>query len=148
MKANVENANGFLKSKHIAVAGVSRTGNSVGNAIVKKLLSAGYEVFPVNPHATTIDGVACYYSLTDVPGELDGVVITTHQKDSADVVRDAIHRGIRNIWFHKGIGAGSMSAEALRECYAAGINPIEGGCPMMFIQPVDVFHKCLKFFST
>jgi predicted CoA-binding protein len=41
----------FLKGRRIAVASVSRKGDSAANAIFRKLRDARYEVFPVNPNA-------------------------------------------------------------------------------------------------
>ena len=41
-----------------AVAGVSRSGRAAANAIFRKLCGAGYEVVPVNPAATEVEGVS------------------------------------------------------------------------------------------
>ena len=45
-----EAANEFLSHKSIAVAGVSRKGDTAANVIYKKLKNTGYQVFPVNPY--------------------------------------------------------------------------------------------------
>ena len=50
----------FLSSRRIAVAGVSRTGASAGNPVFRKLRTAGFDVFPVNPHATELEGARAY----------------------------------------------------------------------------------------
>ena len=46
----------FLQGKRIAVTGVSRSGQSAANAVLKKLRTAGFDAIPVNPHASVIDG--------------------------------------------------------------------------------------------
>jgi uncharacterized protein len=136
----------FLSGKRIAVAGVSRAGNQPANAIFRKLRDAGYDVVAVNPNATEVEGQKCYADLASVPGAIDGVMVVTHPDVSADLVQQAASRGIRQIWFHRSFGDGSVSADALGECEQLGIEPIVGGCPMMFCAPVDPFHRCTRWF--
>jgi hypothetical protein len=135
----------FLAGRRIAVAGVSRDGKLPANFIFKKLRASGYEAIPVNPNATEIDGTACYPDLASIPGDVDGVVVATHPKASAEVVRQAGARGVKQVWFHRSFGGGSVSAAALRECEKLGITPIVGGCPLMYCEPVDVAHRCFRW---
>jgi predicted CoA-binding protein len=134
----------FLRGRRIAVAGVSRTGQSAGNAVLKKLRTAGFDAIPVNPLATEIDGVACYPDLASIQGALDGVVIATHPKVGADVVRQAAARGVPAVWFHRSFGQGSVSDEAVEECRRLNLTAIVGGCPLMYCEPVDVAHRCMR----
>lgn len=134
----------FLRGKRIAVAGVSRTGQSAANAVYRKLRDCGYEVVPVNPNATDVEGVPCYPDVGQVPGDLDGVVVATHPAVSADVARQAIGRGVRRIWFHRSFGEGSVSPEAVEACAREGVTCIVGGCPLMYCQPVDLGHRCMR----
>ena len=136
---------GFLKGRRIAVAGVSRQTTQAANAVYRKLRSAGYEVFPVNPNAAEVEGARCYPDLGSVPGRLDGVVIAAHPDVALSVVRQCAERGVGHVWFHRSVGRGSVSAEAVRECGARGIACIVGGCPLMYCEPVDVFHRCLRW---
>lgn len=136
----------FLAGRRIAVAGVSRDGAMPANAIFRKLAGAGYEVFPVNPSADELEGTRCYHDLDSIPGPVDGVVAATHPNVSVHIVRQAAGRGVKQVWFHRSFGDGSVSAEAIEECNAHGIEPIVGGCPMMFCQPVDIAHKCMCWF--
>ena len=41
------------------------------------LKGLSYEVVPINPKATEVEGTRCYPDLASVPGELDGVVVAT-----------------------------------------------------------------------
>lgn len=135
----------FLAGRRIAVAGVSRDPKQTANAIYRKLRDSGYEVVPVNPRAPEAEGVRCFPSLAAVPGELDGVVVVTAPAAAAAVVRDAHARGIRRLWFHRSFGAGSVSPEALALCAELGIEPIVGGCPFMYLAPVDFGHRCMRW---
>lgn len=135
----------FLSSKRIAVAGVSRSGDQPANAIFRKLRDAGHDVVPINPQASQLEDVACYPDLASVPGEIDALMVVAHPDVAEDLVRQANARGIRQIWFHRSFGAGSISASALNACSALGIRPIVGGCPLMFCEPVDLGHRCMRW---
>jgi predicted CoA-binding protein len=145
MRRRPESVDRFLAGRRIAVAGVSRTGQSAGNPVLQKLLKSGFDAVGVNPHATSIDGASCYPDLAAIPGSLDGVVIATHPNVSADIVRQAAARGVHTVWFHRSFGQGSVSDEALRECERLGLRAIVGGCPLMYCEPVDIAHKCMRW---
>lgn len=135
----------FLQGNRIAVAGVSRSGDVAANAVFRKLRDSGYEVLPVNPNASEVEDVRCYPDLAAIPGDLDGVVIATHPGVSASVVRQCSERGVTRVWFHRSFGSGSVSEEAVRECERLGIKGIVGGCPLMFCEPVDIGHRCMRW---
>ena len=135
----------FLKGRRFAVAGVSRSGSQAANAVFRKLKASGYEVFPVNPKASEVEGVRCFADLRSIPATLDGVVIATAPAASVDIVRQCAERKIPRVWFHRSFGDGSVSDEAVRSCNAAGIQSIVGGCPLMFCDPVDFGHKCMRW---
>jgi predicted CoA-binding protein len=127
------------------VAGVSRQPGQAANAVFRKLRAAGYDVFPINPNAAEVEGVTCYPDLAAVPGPIDGVVVATPPAVSVHIVRQCADRGVRRVWFHRSFGQGSVSDEAVRECGARGISCIVGGCPLMFCDPVDPGHKCMRW---
>jgi hypothetical protein len=135
----------FLRGRRIAVAGVSRQPGQAANAVFRKLRTSGYEVFPVNPKASEVEGSICYRDVGAVPGRLDGVVIATAPAVSLEIVRQCSDRSVRQVWFHRSFGDGSVSDEAVRECDARGIGCIVGGCPLMFCEPVDLAHKCMRW---
>lgn len=134
----------FLAQKRLAVAGVSRNGDmEAANGIYKKLRDSGYEVFAINPNAETIEGDPCYPDVGSIPGGVDGVVIVTAPSATEQVVRDCARAGIKRVWMHKGMGS-SVSDAAVKYCQENGISVIPGACPMMFCQPVDFAHKCIR----
>jgi predicted CoA-binding protein len=135
----------FLTQKRIAVAGVSRTSGQAANLIYRKLRGAGYEVFPVNPKATEVEGDTCYPNLASIPDGVDAVVIATTPTVAEDLVRECADRGIPRVWMHRSFGTGSVSETAVTYCRDHHITVIPGGCPMMFCKPVDVGHKCMRW---
>ena len=140
-----ESVAAFLEGRRFAVAGVSRHGDVAANAVFKKLKDCQYEVYPVNPNATEVEGETCYPDIASVPGQLDGVIIATHPDVSASIVRQCKESGVNRVWFHRSFGDGSISEEALGECERLDMYYIAGGCPLMYCEPVDLGHKCMKW---
>ena len=114
----------FLAGKRIAVTGVSRDRRHFANLIYRKLQTSGHEVFPVNPRASEVEGVRCYTDVGAIEEPLDGVLVASPPGASLALVRACAERGVSRIWFHRSFGAGSVSAEAVRECEARGISCI------------------------
>ncbi len=135
----------FLAQERIAVAGVSRDPKQAANAIYRKLRQSGYQVVAVNPIAEEVEGDVCYPSVAAVPERPQGVVIATHPDVAADVARECIEAGVPRVWMHRSFGTGSVSAEAAVLCREAGVAVLDGGCPMMFLEPVDVAHRCIRW---
>ena len=136
----------FLAQDRFAVAGVSRSSSEAANGIYKKLKGAGYSVFPTNPKADEVEGDPCYPDLKSIPGGVNGVVIVTHPNAALDLVKECSELGINHVWFHRNFGEGSAADDALEFCKENDIKAIPGGCPMMFVDKVDVAHKCMKWF--
>ncbi len=131
----------FLKLKRIAVAGVSRTGQSPANAIATRLRETDHEVFAINPSGEAVDGHPTFANLAAVPGGVQGVVVVTDPEHARSVARDAAAVGAEWIWFHQGLGPVSYDDETLHIAHDAGLKVISVGCPMMYCCP-DGFHRC------
>jgi hypothetical protein len=147
MRELEEAARDFLAQRRIAVAGVSRNGTEAANIIFRKLRVSGHQVYPVNPKATKVEGVACYPDLVSVPEPVDAVVIATSPAAAKNVVEQCASLGIRRVWMHRSLGGGSVSSEAVDACRAHGIHAIAGACPMMFCEPVDLGHRCIRWIA-
>ena len=136
---------GFLAQERIAVVGVRRESPDAADAIYDKLKGKGeYQVFPVNPNAEEYKGEKCYPSVSAIPDGVDAVVMVTRPEITEEVVQDAAKAGVKHVWMHRSIG-NSVSEQAVAFCKEQGISVIPGGCPMMFVEPVDFGHKCLHF---
>jgi len=126
--------------------GVSRKGDVAANIIYKRLRKKGYEVFPVNPNAEEVEGDRCYPDLSSIDGGVEGVVIGTHPTVAIEVIRQCGDLEIKNVWMHRSFGQGSVDDEAVKLCSEFGISVIPGACPMMFCEPVDTGHRCMRWF--
>lgn len=140
----------FLAQRHIAVAGVSRNPEKgeAANAILNKLKDQGYNVVAINPNADVVAGEPCYRHLRDVPEPLDGIVIVTTPAAADAIVQECAELGIPRVWMHRSFGDGSVSETAVAFCESHNISVISGGCPMMFCEPVDFPHKCIRWIKS
>jgi uncharacterized protein len=136
----------FLAQDRLAVAGVSRDGSHVANIVYRRLRERGFIVYPVNPNVDEVEGDRCYRSVGALPAAVGGVFIATRPEFAPEVVRQCIDAGVPRVWMHRSLGQGSVSVEAAAMGEAAGLRIIAGACPMMFIEPVDVAHRCLRWF--
>jgi len=60
-------------------------------------------------------------------------------------MRECAELGIRQVWMHRSVGAGSVSRDAAEFGRSRGITVIEGGCPLMFEPTADAVHKAMRF---
>ena len=146
MQTIAEAASAFLANKRVAVTGVSRTPERHGsNTVYRRLRERGYEVFAVNPNAREVEGDRSYPDLGSIPGGVQAVVIATRPEFAIDTMRECAELGIRQVWMHRGPGAGSVSAAATDLGRQHGITVIDGGCPLMFGPTADFGHRIVRF---
>jgi predicted CoA-binding protein len=139
----------FLANKRIAVTGVSRQPKDHGsNVVYKRLRDRGYEVFAVNPNADEVEGDPAHHDLRSIPGGVDAVVIATRPEIAEETMRECAALGIKQVWMHRGPGAGSVSEAATRYGREQEITVIDGGCPCMFAPTADLGHKAMRLVLT
>jgi len=145
----------FLAQKHIAIAGISRS-NKPGNIIFKKFKNSGYQVYGIHPELHSLEGSDCYKNLADLPITPDGLFLITNPDLTYKLTKEAIILGVPRIWMHNLSGIksnkhtpknSSISLSAVDEAQTAGITVIAGSCPMQHIPPVDIFHRCIRWFN-
>ena len=141
--------NDFLSQKNIGVVGVSNAKPGVANSIYKKLRDSGYQVYAINPNADEVEGDTCYPSLESTPVKVDAVVIGTRPEVTEKIVEDCERLGIKRVWMHHSFNAlgSSRSDKAVEYCHEHDISVIPAGCPMMFCEPVDFGHKCMRWMA-
>lgn len=140
-----ENVAAFLHCNPIAVVGVSRNPKDFSRAVYRRLAERGVRAFPVNPTTDTIGDERCYPDLTSLPEPAQGVMVLTPPEESAGVVKQCVASGASHVWLHRSFGVGSVSRDAVGECDRHGIECIVGGCPLMYCSPVDLGHRCMRW---
>jgi acetyltransferase len=80
----------------VAVIGASKEKGKVGRAVLDNLVAGfGGRIYPINPKADEIDGLKCYRSVLDVPGEIDLAVVVIPAKLVPGAVKECGEKGIR-----------------------------------------------------
>jgi acetyl coenzyme A synthetase (ADP forming)-like protein len=89
----------FFKPKNIAVVGASKNSTKIGHAALKNILISDYEceVFPINPKEKEILGEKCYKKVTQVPVDLDLVLVSVPAKFVPQVMRDCVQKKVKNV---------------------------------------------------
>ena len=113
----------FLDGSPHAVVGASAARAKYGNKVLRAYLQTDRPVFPVNPNATTVEGLAVFDALQDLPQLIHGISIITPPPVTEGVVRQAVELGIQHIW----IQPGAESEAALAHASASGVNVIAAG---------------------
>ncbi|MEW4490141.1 CoA-binding protein [Thalassoglobus sp. JC818] len=118
-----ESIQSFLAGDVFAVAGASTERHKYGNKVLRCYLQNDRTVYPVNPNADVVEGLAAFPTLQDLPEPVHGLSIITPPAVTEQIVEDAIQAGIKHIWMQPG-AENSASVAAAQE---AGINVIAGG---------------------
>lgn len=120
-------------ARTIAIVGASSNPARPSHGIMKKLLSAGYRIFPVNPNETEVLGQKAYPSLRDVPEKIDIVDVFRRAEDTPPIADDAVAIGAKTLWLQSGI----VNDEAARRAKAGGLATIMDLC-------IGVEHSLLQ----
>jgi len=142
----LKHINDFIDSQPIALIGVSRNSKKFGYTAFKELKEKGMKIIPVNPVAEEILGEKVYQNINQLPSDVRGVIIMTKKEKTAEVVRQAKEKGIKQIWIQQM----AASKEAIAELNDTDINYITGECILMHYKPNSIhkFHRAInKFFG-
>ena len=104
----------------IAVIGASKDRSKYGNIAVRSYRDAGYEVFPVHPKETEIEGLKAYRSVLDIPAPLDRVSVYLSPQVGMKVIEEIARKGTRELF----LNPGSESNELIEKGRALGLNII------------------------
>src|SRR5512146_989627 len=97
----------------IAVIGASSDRGKFGNKCVRAYTQRGYQVFPVNPSETTIEGLPAFHSILDVPAEkIDRVSIYLPPKIGVKILDEVAKKQVSEVWLNPGADAPDVVARA------------------------------------
>ncbi|MEA2148408.1 MAG: hypothetical protein QOD69_238, partial [Solirubrobacteraceae bacterium] len=125
-----------LEPASVAVVGASGRTGSVGGAVLRNLLDAGFAgpVHAVNRHGGTVARRPAHASLADVPGPVELAVIAVAAPAVLGVARDCSAHGVRAlVVLSAGFGEGGAEGRArqdelLRICRDGGMRLVGPNC--------------------
>lgn len=128
-----------------AVLGASSNHNKFGYRIYKLLKSYGYQVYPVNPKETMIDGERCFNSLRELPIVPDVVDFVVPPSVAMEALMECVELGIKNVWLQPGVNTPEVVAKA----QVLGFTVISDTCAMVeSSKPVMLKKKYWAVIST
>jgi uncharacterized protein len=107
--------------RRVAVIGASADRRKFGNKAVRAFLRQGYDVVPINPHETSIEGLRAYRSVLDVPGPIDMATVYLPPEVGLAVIEEIARKGIPEVWLNPGAESPSLVAAAR----ALGLSPVQ-----------------------
>ena len=125
------------KASTIAVVGASSNPERPSNGIMRKLLSVGYHVIPVNPHETEVLGERAYASLSDVPMPIDIVDVFRRSEYTPSIADEAVKIGAKALWLQSGV----TNEEAAMRAKAGGLMVVMDTCLGTMHAVLRVPHK-------
>ena len=92
----------------IAIIGASKDRSKFGNKAVRAYLKKGHEVFPVNPHEDEIEGLRCYASVKDIPGDVEVASFYLPPEVGEKVADEVIEKGVGEVYLNPGSESGAL----------------------------------------
>jgi predicted CoA-binding protein len=105
----------------VAVIGASSAHNKYGNRAVRAYLRQGWTVYPINPNEKTIEGLAVYARLADVPGPIDRVSMYVPPSIGITLLEAIKAKGSTELF----LNPGSESDELVERATTLGLDPIQ-----------------------
>jgi len=126
----------FLVPDVIAVIGASRDPGAIGGRLFLNLLEGRFHgvVYPVNPRAAAVQGVAAFRSVLDIPVAVDLAFIAVPAAQVLAVARTCAQKGVRALvvisagFAEIGGDGPQRERELLEVCRASGMRLIGPNC--------------------
>ena len=101
-----------LNAESVAIVGASQNETKRGFQAIRTLLSEKYagKIYPVNPKEKSIQGLACYAKVADIPGPVDLALITTPARTIPAILKDCGTKGVQGAVIIAG-GFGELGEE-------------------------------------
>jgi acyl-CoA synthetase (NDP forming)/GNAT superfamily N-acetyltransferase len=128
-RADVASLRHLLQPSSIAVVGAGRHRGSAGREILHNIVSGGFtgQVYPVNPHAGTLEGLPCLPSAADLPPQVDVAVIAVAARQLIEVAEQCGQREVRALVVITG-DLGEKGPGLLATCRRHGMRLVGPNC--------------------
>jgi predicted CoA-binding protein len=104
----------------VAVVGASADRRKFGNKAVRAFVRQGFDVRPIHPHATTIEGLPAYRSVRDVPVPIHRVTLYVPPDVGLGLLDEIAAVRPAEVWLNPGAESDALIARAR----ALGIEPV------------------------
>ena len=126
----------IVAPRSIAVIGASRDPSSIGAAVLHNIVEGGYQgsLYPVNPQADTLEGIACYRNVDAIGEDIDLGIIVVPAPAVVEVARRCGVKGARSLlvisagFSETGPEGQRRQQELLDVCAAYGMRLVGPNC--------------------
>ena len=97
----IKRLDAFFNLRSAAIIGATKNSDKAGHVIFKNFATNKMrgifkgEVYPINPNEESILGFKCYPSITEIPGELELIVIVVPAKIVPTIMNDAVTKMVK-----------------------------------------------------
>lgn len=139
----------LMEPRSIAIVGASDDARRIGGRPLSHMINQRFEgaVYPVNPNRAKVQGLDAYPTLTDVPGDVDFVLVAVPAPAVLDVVRAAAAKKARTVlifssgFAETGPEGAAQQQEMAAIAKAAGTRIIGPNC-------LGLFNSKRRFYPT
>jgi hypothetical protein len=107
--------------KTVAIIGASNNREKYGNKAVRAYIKQGWQVYPVNPKESLIEGLEVYKRFLDIPRVVDRVSMYVPSEIGLKIIRDVAKKKPEEFF----LNPGSESEELIAKAKELGLNPIQ-----------------------
>ena len=127
--ADVASLRPLLRPASVAVVGAGRRRGTVGREILRNVVTGGFTgtVYPVNPRATSLEGLHCLASVDDLPEGVDLAVLAVPAAAVTEAAERCGRRGVRSLVVVTS-GLGSHGPDLLAVCRRHGMRLVGPNC--------------------
>jgi predicted CoA-binding protein len=104
----------------VAVVGASTNPRKFGNRAVRAFVRHGYDVRPIHPTASTVEGLRAYPSVVDVAEPIDLVTMYVPPEIGVELLDEIARKGTKQLW----INPGAESTALIEKARRFGFDPI------------------------
>jgi acyl-CoA synthetase (NDP forming) len=135
-RADVASLRHLLRPESVAVVGASRRRGTVGREILHNIVTGGFagQVYPVNPRASSLEGLHCLGSVEDLPEQVDMAVVAVPAYAVVDVAERCGRHGVRSLVVITS-GLGPSGPDLLAVCRRYGMRLVGPNCFGVAIPP-------------
>ena len=138
-RADVASLRPLLRPASVAVVGAGRRRGTVGREILRNIVTGGFvgTVYPVNPRATSLEGLHCLASVDDLPEGVDLAVLAVPADAVTDAAERCGRRGVRSLVVVTS-GLGSHGPDLLAVCRRHGMRLVGPNCFGVAVPPLGL----------
>jgi len=148
MEETIKRLDAFFNPRSVAVIGATKKVDKAGHVIFKNFATNKMrgvfkgELYPVNPNEDSILGFKCYSSITDVPGEIELIVIIVPAKIVPSIMQDAAAKKVKAAVIissgFKEVGNGELEDQVVAIARQGGIRVLGPNCLGIFYSKTGV----------